>query len=77
MVGVDLAIQVRPRDGAHQLVGQTEVLEDDHLRGMGVARRQLDVGEHVLGVALGDQQRSPLPRRPRNLSTRDGVSSRS
>ena len=58
MVGLDLAVEVVPRDRAHRLVGQAEALQHHHVRA--VVDAELDVREHVGLVALTHQQRTAL-----------------
>ena len=68
VVGLD-PVELGPRDALDPLVGQAEALEHHDLGVVGHARvdagveGELHVGEHVGAVALGDEQRTTLPRR--------------
>ena len=63
VVGLDLPVEVVPGHGAHRLVGQPQAGQHHRRQPVGGLDRQLDVGQHRLGVALGHQQRPPLARR--------------
>ena len=55
-----MAVQVFPRDRPHRLVGETKALEDHDALGGRILDRELDVRQHVAGVALGHEQRPSL-----------------
>ena len=67
MVGLD-AIEISPPDPLDPLIRKSEPLEhDDDCIGIETGLRtavegKLDVGEHMRGIALGDQERPALPR---------------
>ena len=58
VVGDDLAVELRPRDLEDGLVGRPEPLQDGDRRTAGglVAERQLDVGQQVGRVGVGDEE---------------------
>ena len=68
MIRLD-AVELAPGHRRDPLVGQAEALQHDGLGVLGHARDgpgvegELHVGEHASRVALGDEQRAPLPRR--------------
>ena len=66
--GGDGAVEVGPRHLGHRLVGQPEALQhDDRLAGS-TSTASLMSDSTVAPVALGDEQRPPLGRRPRRRS---------
>ena len=74
VVGLDDAVEVVPRHLGHGLVGQARGAGARRPVGRPSSTRQLDVGQHVPVVALGDEQRAPLAGRlrPRSGGRRPG-----
>ena len=69
VVGVDRPVELAPGRLDDPFVVGTEALQDRHrLVAGGLLDGQLDVGEHPVGVGVGDQQRPALDRRRRGRS---------
>ena len=63
VVGLHLPVEIVPGHGAHRLVGQAQPGQHDRLGRRRAVDGELDLRQHVAGVALGHQQGPPLARR--------------
>ncbi len=59
MVGLEFAVEISPGDFDDALVGQPESLQDDR-RGRRLLEGELDIGEHMVGVGVGHEERAGL-----------------